>query len=77
MLQTLPLSIEGNYQVLKIPLVMKIDDSKVFVKVVGNSLQLIPFHDPWKSLFDSLEKFSDDFMNDREQPEHQEREGFE
>jgi antitoxin VapB len=28
---------------------------------------------PWQSLIDSLAMFSDDFMEDREQPEHQGR----
>jgi hypothetical protein len=33
-----------------------------------------PHHEPWLSLYDSLEMFSDDFMEDREQPSQQDRE---
>ena len=47
---------------------------RVYIKRVGNAVVLIPFHEPWQSLFDSLELFSDDFMAQREQPEQQERE---
>jgi len=32
------------------------------------------YHDSWKSLFDSLNEFSDDFMAEREQPKEQTRE---
>ncbi len=35
---------------------------------------LIPKDDPWASLVDSLEHFSDDFITNREQPENQSRE---
>ena len=47
---------------------------RVFIKRVGNAVVLIPYHEPWQSLFDSLGMFSDDFMEDREQPPHQDRE---
>jgi antitoxin VapB len=33
-----------------------------------------PYHDAWQSLFESLDQFSDDFMDDREQPDQQQRE---
>ena len=60
---------KGNYQTLKIPQEFKIKSKKVYIKKVGNALYLIPFDNPWLSLFESLKKISDDFMEDREQPE--------
>jgi hypothetical protein len=30
-------------------------------------------HDPWQEMVESLGKFSEDFMADRDQPEEQER----
>ena len=64
-----------DFQLFKIPQSQRIDDTKVYLKKVGNGIFLIPFHNPWQTLFDSLIKFSDDFMTEREQPE-QKREIF-
>ena len=52
-------------QVIKIPENFKINDDKVYLKKVGNALYIIPFHNPWQSMVESLEKFSEDFMDDR------------
>ncbi len=60
---------EKDFQIFKIPNDFKINDSKVYLKKIGNSLYLIPFHNPWQSFFDSLDKFTDDFMNERQQAE--------
>ncbi|MCX6583752.1 MAG: type II toxin-antitoxin system VapB family antitoxin [Candidatus Aminicenantes bacterium] len=49
-------------------------ENKVYINKIGNSVVLIPYHDSWKSLFDSLNEFSDDFMAEREQPKEQTRE---
>ncbi len=46
----------------------------MFIKRIGNAAILFPTDDPWKPLFDSLNKFSDDFMVTREQPVLQESE---
>lgn len=63
-------------QSIKIPSDFKIDDDKVYLKKVGNALFVIPFHDPWQSLITSVENFTPDFMDNREQPDAQEREIF-
>lgn len=63
-------------QAIKIPANFKINDSKVYIKKVGNGLYIIPFHQPWQSLFESLEQFSSDFMEERNQPLPQNREPF-
>ena len=60
---------EGNFQVFKIPKEYQINDNKVYVKYVGNALYLIPFHNPWKSFIESMDKFTDDYMDKRQQPE--------
>ena len=57
-----------DFQLFKIPKSLKIDDTKVYLKKVGNGIFIIPFHNPWQSFFDSLTEFSDDFMETREQP---------
>jgi len=40
---------------------------------IQNTTVLIPINNPWKPLFRSLNKFSDDFMATRDQLEHQKR----
>lgn len=37
---------------------------------------ILPKKKNWEQLFDSLHKFSDDFMKKRDQPETQEREAM-
>lgn len=63
-------------QMIKIPDTFKIDDDKVYLKKVGNTIYIIPFHNPWQSMVDSLDSFSEDFMEDRHQPNQQAREIF-
>ncbi len=65
---------EGEYQLIKLPESIHLNTQQVFIKLVGNSLVLIPVENPWQSLFDSLDKFSEDFLELREQPEPQVRE---
>ena len=58
---------DGKNQVVKLPEEFSLNDDKVYINKVGNALVLIPYHDPWRPLFDSLNKFSDDFMQERNQ----------
>jgi antitoxin VapB len=64
----------GQSQAVRLPKHFRFEGEKVFIKRVGNAVVLIPYQDSWETLFESLEQFSDDFMNDREQPSPQERE---
>lgn len=64
-------------QSIQIPENFKIDDDKVYLKKVGNTLFVIPFHSPWENLIDSVDNFTPDFMNEREQPAEQKRETLE
>jgi antitoxin VapB len=59
-------------QIIRIPERMKIADDKVYLRKLGNTLYVIPFHNPWQSLFESLDNFTPDFMEDRNQPALQE-----
>lgn len=74
--ETTDLQVISGSQSVKIPDDFKIDDDKVYLKKVGNTLYIIPFHNPWQDLMDSVEEFSEDFLNDREQPNVQTRDSF-
>lgn len=66
----------GQSQAVRLPKEFRFDDTEVYVKKTGNIVHLIPRSASWDSLFQSLEKFSDDFMEERVQPEVQKRESF-
>ena len=64
----------GRSQAVRLPKEFRFEGDRVYIKRVGNSVVLIPYKEPWQSLFDSLGMFSDDFMEDRKQPPQQDRE---
>jgi antitoxin VapB len=74
--ETVNIQDESGSQAIRIPENFKINDDKVYVKRIGNALYLIPFHNPWQNLFESLDKFTPDFMEDRNQLAYQDREAF-
>jgi len=66
----------GQSQAVRLPKEFRFKDDHVYVKKAGNVVILIPAKDSWESLFNSLSKFSDDFMTERRQPAVQKREKF-
>ncbi|MFA6034395.1 MAG: type II toxin-antitoxin system VapB family antitoxin [Myxococcota bacterium] len=64
----------GQSQAVRLPKEFRFSGDRVFVKRTGNVINLIPAKAAWDSLVDSLQKFSDDFMAGRVQPEVQGRE---
>jgi antitoxin VapB len=75
-LKTAKLFRNGQSQAVRLPKEFRFDDDQVFIKKTGNVVMLIPATGSWESLFNSLEKFSDDFMAKRKQPKLQKREEF-
>lgn len=74
--ETISIQNESGSQAIRIPESHKIHDDKVYVKRLGNALYLIPYHNPWQNLFESLDKFTPDFMEERNQLSEQKREVF-
>ncbi|MEI8201462.1 MAG: AbrB/MazE/SpoVT family DNA-binding domain-containing protein [Bacteroidota bacterium] len=74
--ETIDIKSKKGMQEIVIPQQMKIDDDKVYIKKVGNSIFIIPFHNPWQNLIDSTHSFTSDFMENRDQPDIQHREMF-
>ncbi len=58
----------GEYQSVTLPKGFGFEGNEVYIKRIGRNILLIPKDDPWESLISSLDKFSDDFMDTREQP---------
>ena len=71
---TAKLFMNGRSQAVRLPREFRFDGDEVFIKKVGDAVVLIPYHAPWKTLVNSLQLFSIDFMKNREQPAIQDRE---
>ena len=63
-----------GFQDIRIPKEMKINDDKVFLRKIGNVIYVIPFHSPWQNFVESLDTFTSDFMENRDQPAQDSRE---
>ncbi|GAB4366562.1 MAG: hypothetical protein Kow00121_04080 [Elainellaceae cyanobacterium] len=61
-MHTAKITTDGTHQIVILPEDFQIIGAEVYVKKVGNAIVLIAKDHPWQSLFESLEQFSDDFM---------------
>jgi antitoxin VapB len=66
LMQTAELFKNGRSQAVRLPEEFQFKGDRVFIKKVGHSVVLIPCQRPWQTLFESLDQFSDDFMESRE-----------
>lgn len=66
----------GNSQAIRLPKKYRIIGDEVYIKKMGDGLLILPRNSAWSSLIESLNSFSSDFMNSREQPIIDEREDF-
>jgi antitoxin VapB len=66
----------GKSQAVRLPKEYRFHGSKVYLKRMGNAIILIPEHDSWQSMVESLTLFSEDFMTERTQPMVEERENM-
>ncbi|MEQ1601632.1 MAG: antitoxin [Methylophilaceae bacterium] len=64
----------GQSQAVRLPKEFRFTGDKVFIKKSGDAVVLLPVDHPWDVLVHSLEKFSEDFMDERAQPDLQVRE---
>ena len=73
-MQTAKLFANGRSQAVRLPKEFRFAGDDVYIKKLENLVILIPKGDPWASLVDSLDRFSEDFMEERGQPGEQTRE---
>ncbi len=76
MMITASLFKNGSSQAVRIPKEFRFKGERVEIKKIGNCILLIPIGSSWDSFIDSLDEFSEDFMEERKQPELQQREAF-
>ncbi len=70
------IQINSGIQAINLPAHFKIEDNKVYLKKMGNVIYIIPYHKPWQNVHESLDIFTQDFMEDRNQNIQQTRESF-
>ena len=73
-MQTAKLFQNGQSQAVRLPKEFRFEGTEVFIKRMGEAVVLLPHHSAWPCLIDSLDQFSDDFMERRDQPGEQVRE---
>ena len=73
-METAKLFQNGQSQAVRLPKAFRLPGDKVYIKKVGNAVILLPLQQSWETLFESLQLFSDDFMDERNQPPQQQRE---
>ncbi len=76
-MNTAQLITNGDNQTVILPKGFQLQGNEVYIKKIGNAVVLISKENPWQTLFESLNLFSDDFMSTREQPDFDEREALE
>ena len=66
----------GQSQAVRLPKDLRFEGDSVTIRRVGKAVVLLPYNAPWDTLFESLSMFSSDFMDERVQPQMDDREGF-
>ncbi|MFH1981737.1 MAG: type II toxin-antitoxin system VapB family antitoxin [Pseudomonadota bacterium] len=75
-METAKIFINGRSQAVRLPKDFRFTDNDVFIKKIGKMVVLLPKDDPWSSLVNSLDQFTDDFMENREQPDQDPRDNI-
>ena len=75
-MKTAKLFMNGQSQAVRLPKEFRFDGNEVHIHHVGNCVVLVPADDPWRSMFEAPDLFSEDYMEQRDQGSPPERETF-
>lgn len=73
-MKTAKLFRNGQSRAVRLPKAFRFEGDEVFIKKSGSAVVFIPLVNSWDSLIGSLDKFSKDYLVDRDQPKQQQRE---
>ena len=65
-------NIKGK-RTIQLPDNLQLEHHRYYLKKVGNVVHLIPVHDPWREMMDAVSDFTEDFMENRDQPNAEKR----
>lgn len=63
----------GRSQAVRLPKECRIEDKEVYIKKIGDIVILMPETSDWKVMESAAAYFTEDFMEDRNQPGQQKR----
>jgi antitoxin VapB len=72
-MQTAKLFMNGRSQAVRLPKEFRMAGDDVYINRIGSVVVLIPKDAPWSSMVESLDLFTRDFMERREQPPQRKR----
>ena len=77
-MNTAKVFLNGRSQAVRLPKDFRFDtkEKEVYINKIDNIIMLIPKNNPWINMMNSLDKFTDDFMEERNQPKNQKRKLF-
>jgi antitoxin VapB len=75
-MKTAKLFKNGDSQAVRLPREFRFAGSEVLIKRTGAAVVLLPKTKSWDTLLSSLDQFSEDFMDERDQPRPQQRESL-
>jgi antitoxin VapB len=73
LMQTAKLFVNGRSQAVRLPKEYRFTGDDVYIKGYQGMVMLLAKDSPWSSLVDSLDQFTGDFMDERNQPKEQQR----
>ncbi len=73
-MKTAKIFINGRSQAVRLPKEFRFSENDVFIKKIGKIVILIPKDDPWASFANSLDQFTHDYKETRDQPVQDSRE---
>ena len=72
-MQTAKIFITGRSQAVRLPKEFRFFGTDVYINKIGDMVILLPKEDPWASFVNSLDQFTSDFMETRNQPPQDDR----
>ncbi len=72
-MQTAKIFTNGRSQAVRLPKEFRMEGEDVFISSLDGVIMLIPRKTPWVGFTASLQRFTEDFMEKREQPALDER----
>ena len=73
MITTAKIFTNGRSQAIRLPKEFRFKDNEVYINKIDDIVIIIPKEKKKEILLKSLDKFTDDFMNDRDQLKNQNR----
>lgn len=66
----------GNSQAVRLPKKYRFKNKEAYISRIGDAVVIFPKKSGWNALFESIDKFTDDFLEERVQPEIENRKGM-